>query len=94
MSPGRIEIDIDEVVLHGFGPVDREAVGLAMQAGLAALIEGSGLDDPPESGLELETVDGGRIVLAAGPDARGIGAGVAQATFRAANDALRERTAR
>jgi hypothetical protein len=94
VKPPRIEITVDEVVLHGFAPLDRAAVGLAMEVELARLAGGLALDRVPACELELASSDGGTIRLRAPYHARRVGATVAQAAFRTMNEALQGRTAR
>jgi hypothetical protein len=89
----RVEIEIAELVLHGLAPLDRDAVGRAVQAELARLVDAHGLGNPG-SGLEVAARDGGRIFLTASYDEGAIGSGVAQAAFRATREALDRSAAR
>lgn len=83
MRPERVEVEIEEVVLHGFLPLDRHSVGGALQAELARLIDEHGLGKVPASDIEVARLDAGSVRLA--PDDRDlrVGTGLAEATFRA-----------
>ena len=87
VTPRRVEIEIAELVLHGLGPLDRDAVGRVVQAELARLVDAHGLGNPGSS-LDVATRDGGRILLTTSHDEAAVGAGVAQAAFRATREAL------
>lgn len=54
-----IELHIDELVLHGFDPRDRHAIGDAVQQELARLLEIRGLTDA----RNVEHLDAGTINL-------------------------------
>ena len=45
MTPARIEVVIEELVLHGFAPGDHAALGAALESELARLLTAEGL--PP-----------------------------------------------
>ncbi len=48
MTPARIEVEIRELVLHGFAPGDHAALGTALETELARLLTADGL--PPAWG--------------------------------------------
>lgn len=61
----RVELHIEELVLHGFPPLDARAVGEAVERELAALMA----ERPPRARLAADAVRGGSFVaqsLAAG----------------------------
>jgi hypothetical protein len=80
MTPRRIVVEIDELVLHGFDPHERYRIGDALQAELSTLLAGSGLDAAPRPAIER--VDAGGFAMAAGDDGAAIGRGAAQALHR------------
>lgn len=77
-----IELHIEELVLHGFPPTDRHALGDAVEHELARLLAEQGLPHWLASGGGLARVDGGKFDVAPGAQPDGIGAQVAQAVFR------------
>jgi hypothetical protein len=76
----RIEVEIEEVVLHGFGPLDRPAVGAALEAELARLLS------TRESDLRARRVtvhDAGILRLSKGQGELALGRSLARATHDA-----------
>lgn len=46
MRPARVEVEVEELVLHGFPPLDRDAVQAAVERHLASVLrEGRHTDD-------------------------------------------------
>ena len=82
VTPRRIEVEIEEVVLHGFRSLDRGAVDAAIRAELARLIAGHGFDSPARD-LQIAARDGGLVRLTSNQDAHALGVGVARATHHA-----------
>jgi hypothetical protein len=76
-----IRLHIDELVLDGFAPLDRAAVGAAVQAELARLLSEQGLPGGLEFGGEAPTVDGGAFNLPANARAESIGAEIARSVY-------------
>lgn len=93
MRPGRVEIRIGEVVFDGLGPLDRDAVGRAMETELARLAHAPGLTRPPVARVEIAAGAGGEIRVSPSSDETRIGASVARSVFRALNAASRGRAA-
>jgi hypothetical protein len=83
VKPWRIEVEIEEVVLQGFGSLGRDAVGVALETELTRLIAEKGL---PARGFEAAVRDGG--LLPSGGGELSLGRGLARATY----DALQGRT--
>ena len=77
MKPARIELIIDELVLHGFAPGDRHAIGDAVQAHLENMLAAA--STAPGRDITVDSLDPQHVVL--GPRARAgtIGSGIAQA---------------
>jgi hypothetical protein len=53
VTPRRIDVHIEELVLHGFPPLDRYAVSEAVQRELATLLEAS----PPATLVSADALD-------------------------------------
>lgn len=78
----RVEVSIEQLVLHGFAPRDRERIGAAVEHELARLFaETPGL--PGLRGEQAPFVDGGAFDVARDTPADGIGAQIARAVFTA-----------
>lgn len=60
MTPRRIDLHIDELVLHGLPGVDRAAVGDAVRAELERLLSAPGASVPSGS-YARAVVDGGTL---------------------------------
>ena len=73
-----VEVHIEELVLHGFPPADRTAIGDAVQAELGRLIAERGLAATPAF---EHRIDGGMFQAAAGASAGGIGRQVARSVY-------------
>lgn len=80
-SPDAMEIDIEELVLHGFAPVDRYRLADAVERELARLFTNQGVPPSLAQGREIAHLNGGRFEVAAGSNAEGIGVQIAQALF-------------
>lgn len=84
MRAGRIEVEIQEVVVHGLPGLDRDA----FEAELTRLLGEQGLGPVPAADVEVARVDAGAVRLGAE-----FGAGLARAAFRATIDAAQGRSA-
>lgn len=60
-----VEIEIDELVLHGFAPGDHRAIGDAVERELARLIDARGLALPTRA-VDVDHVSGGPAAPAGG----------------------------
>jgi hypothetical protein len=76
-----VEIRIEELVLHGFTPVDRYSLADAVERELARLFAHRGVPASLAQGREIAHLNGGRFELAAGAKAEGIGSQIAQALY-------------
>lgn len=81
MNPSRVEVTIDELVLHGFVPGDRYAIAEALQGELTRLLSEQGVPAAYMQGGEVERVDGGSFALAPGAKGSSVGTQAAQAVF-------------
>jgi hypothetical protein len=77
MKPTRIELIIDELVLHGFAPGDRHAIGDAVQAHLERLLAANTI--APARSMAVDVLAPRQVEI--GPRAKvgTIGSGIAQA---------------
>ena len=60
--PGRIEVVIDELVLHGFEARQRDGIAAALRSGLAAALDGW----IPAAGASVDRLEAGSFTV---PDA-------------------------
>jgi hypothetical protein len=79
MRPGRVEVRIEELVLHGFSALDRHAVGEAVERELAVRIAAQGAVAPLSAGH----VDAGEFDAADSLGADALGSRVAERVGRA-----------
>jgi hypothetical protein len=77
MKPARIELIIDELVLHGFVPGDRHAIGDAVQAHLEHLLAADSI--APARNVSVDSLAPQQVVLSPKAKAGTIGSGIAQA---------------
>lgn len=73
MTALRIEIHVEELVLHGFPPLDRRALAEAVQRELAERVKAQ----LPRVPVSSDALDAGRFDAPPGWDAGALGAGVA-----------------
>jgi hypothetical protein len=81
MKPNNIQLHIENLVLHGFAPGDRDRIAAAVQQELTRLMTEQGLSATLTGGNSLERVDGGSFAMAANARAEGIGAQIAQSIY-------------
>ena len=77
-KPYNVELHIEELVLHGFSPSDRHAIGEAVQRELTRLFAEQGVHASLNRSFEVERVDGGAFNVRSGAKAGAIGTQVAQ----------------
>jgi hypothetical protein len=73
----RYAVSIDEVVLHGFGPVDRQRVSTGLREELHRLLSRDGL---PAGLTGNDELDAGRVDLVPGDD-RATGRSIARGVY-------------
>jgi hypothetical protein len=83
VRPRRIEVEIEELVLHGLPRLDRDA----FEAELTRLLDEQGFDPVPAADVEVARVEAGTVRL--GPEFE---PGLARAAFRATIDAAQGRS--
>ena len=81
MKPKNIELNIEELVLHGFSPGDRHRIGEAVERELTQLLADRGVPQSLESGGEITHIDGGAFEVVQGSRAQVVGAQVAKAVY-------------
>ncbi len=79
MTPN-IEIEIGELVLHGFAPGDRASIGEAVQQELTRLLAEQGLASMNQP-IEVARVNGGAFDVRPGSKSQTIGAQIARQVF-------------
>jgi len=81
MKPKNIELNIEELVLHGFSPGDRYSIGEAVEQELTRLLADRGVPQSLERGGEIANMDGGAFEVAPDSRAQVVGAQVAKAVY-------------
>lgn len=81
----RIEVDIDELVLHGFAPSDRHRIKAAVERELGRLLIDQGAPAALTQTGEIATLDGGTVEVAPGSHADALGTQVARALYGGLN---------
>ena len=66
MKPKNIELNIEELVLHGFSPGERYNIGEAVKCELTRLLVDRGVPQSLERGWEVANMDGGAFEVAQG----------------------------
>lgn len=83
MTPN-IEIQVEELILHGFAPGDRASIGEAVQSELTRLIAEQGLASLNHN-VEIARVNGGAFDVKPGARSETTGAQIAQSVFKGLN---------
>ena len=84
MKGPNIEIEIEELVLHGFGHKDRYAIADAVERGLVSMLAhevGRGIPSSLANSSEYGCIDAGGFHVAHGSKADSVGAQIAQAVY-------------
>ena len=81
IKPQRIELHIEELVLHGFAPGDRYRIGEAVERELTRLFAEQGVPVTFAYDLEAGYVDAQTFHVAPHANAEAIGAQVAQRVY-------------
>jgi hypothetical protein len=81
MKPSRVELEIEELVLHGFAPGDRHRIAGAIERELERLFTERGV--PPSLGRagSIEQVDGGTFEAKPHAKPEATGARIAHAIY-------------
>jgi hypothetical protein len=81
MKPVHIDLQIEELVLHGFTPGGRYHIGEAVESELARLFAEQGTPPSLRQRSEIERLDGRTFEVKPGSGAEAIGVQVAQAVY-------------
>lgn len=82
MTPRNIELDIEELVLHGFAYGDRHRIGAAMERELARLFAEKSTPASLSQEQEVAHLNGGTFEMEPGSAAEVVGTQLAQAVYR------------
>jgi len=82
MSQQRIELHIDELVLHGVAPGDAHQIGLAIERELGRLLSMHGLPSSLSTERSMDAMDGGRFTMTAHARPVSIGQSIAGSVFK------------
>lgn len=82
MKPEKIELRVEELVLHGFDPRDRHRIGRAVEDELGRLFAERGAPPSLDRSGEVPRLNGGSFEVTPGAGTGAIGARVAQAVYR------------
>ena len=81
MMPYNLELQIDQVVLHGFAVRDRDLIQAALQQELTRLFTERGIPASFAQSVAVNQVNGASFDLAAGAKAGDIGTQIAQSIY-------------
>ena len=81
MTPGNIELNIEQLILHGFPPGDRYRISAAIQQELTRLLAEQGVPPSLVQGGMIEQLNGGSFEMAVGARAEVIGTQIAQSIY-------------
>ena len=81
MKTKNIELNIEELILHGFAPGDRYRIGEAVERELVRLIGENEVHQSLVQGGEIANVNGGAFDVTPGSRPEVIGAQVARAVY-------------
>jgi hypothetical protein len=86
MKAIQIEVHIEELVLHGFAPVDRYRLGAALELELARLLSEQGVPRLLTGSAQLAQIDAGEFRMKPRGKPQKIGAQIAQAIYGGMSD--------
>lgn len=77
MTAARVDVHVEELVLHGLPRLDAHRVGEAVERELASMVATRGLPTSLQADRAAASLDGGAFPLGTGEDIRGLGARIA-----------------
>lgn len=80
-DPARVELLVEELVLHGFRREDRYAIAESLGRELERQFEGHGVPGTLLRSADIERLDAGRVVVRGG-GANGMGVDLGRAVYR------------
>ena len=84
-----VNVQIEELVLHGFAHGDRHRIARAVESELARLMGESGLPRLRENSITLGRINGGAFKVTGGAKPQAAGTEIAQAVFRSLRQSFR-----
>lgn len=81
LTPARIDLRIDTLVLDGLDGVDAAAVGTAVRRELARLLSEGGVPPAWQQGGTAARLDGGAVTVAPGTPSGEVGARIARTLY-------------
>jgi len=81
MKPPRIEVNIEELVLHGFDPRDRYRIGEAVEQELTRLFTEKGVPPGLEKSGDIPHLDGGSVKIESNLKASKAGVSIARSVY-------------
>ncbi len=82
MRPRNVELEIEQLVLHGFPAADRRRIGEAVRSELARLLAEHGATKLLARGGRIRQLDAGAFDVTPGSSADTVGIQVAQSVYR------------
>ena len=76
-----IELNIEELILHGFSPSDRLKIGEAIRTELARIVSQQGLPAGIANGGDITNIDGVSFRMTKNTNAQLIGTRIAQSVY-------------
>jgi hypothetical protein len=77
----KVNLHIEELVLHGFNPGDRHRIGDAVERELTRLIAEGGMPPSLAQAGAVDRIDAGKVEIAPGSRAENVGMKVAKAAY-------------
>ncbi|OUC11748.1 MAG: hypothetical protein B0A82_26530 [Alkalinema sp. CACIAM 70d] len=81
MQPNQINIHINQLVLHGFPPGNRDRMYAAIQQELTRLLTEQGIPPTLMQGAKADQIDGGSFNMTVGAKTEGIGTEIARSIY-------------
>jgi len=81
-SPRKIEVYIDQLVLHGFATSERYRIGEAIERELTRLFENYGVPQSLNPGSDIPRLDGGQFELTQSYEPNSVGNQVANQVYQ------------
>jgi hypothetical protein len=82
MTERNIELEIEQLVLHGFSPTDQHRIGEAVRTELARQLAEQGTPKPLERGGRITRLDAGSFDVTPGSSPDTVGSQVAQSVYQ------------
>ena len=85
LPPSRIELEIDELVLHGIAPGERFALAAALESELTRLLGERGIPGTLSQNAEVANVAANPIAITGGTSTRAMGTQIAESVYGSLN---------